>query len=71
MPFGLSNSPRVYFSRFIKFVFHALIHRGDLLVYLDDMMIATRKYTKYFTILEEVFQLVKKHNLQCFFFFWF
>ncbi|CAH1713532.1 unnamed protein product [Aphis gossypii] len=71
MPFGLTNSPRV-FSRFIQFVFHELIRRGDLLVYLDDMMIATRNYIEHFAILKEVFRLAAKHNLQfrldkCFF----
>lgn len=71
MPFGLTNSPRV-FGRFIQFVFHELIRRGDLLVYLNDMMIATQNYTEHFAILKEVFRLAAKHNLQfrldkCFF----
>jgi hypothetical protein len=63
MPFGLTNSPRV-FSRFIQFVFHELIRRCDLLVYLYDMMMTTQNYTEHFAILKEVFRLSAKHNLQ-------
>lgn len=63
MPFGLSNSPRV-FNRYIQFIFHDLIFRGELMVYLDDMMIATQTFTEHFKILNEVFRLATKHNLQ-------
>jgi len=61
MPFGLTNSPRV-FGRFIQFVFYELIRRGDLLVYLDDMMIATQNYTEHFAILKEVFRLAGQNT---------
>jgi hypothetical protein len=63
MPFGLSNSPRV-FNRYIRFIFHDLISRGDLLVYLDDMLIATRSFPEHFKILSEVFCLAAKHKLR-------
>jgi len=63
MPFGLSNSPRV-FNRYIQFIFHDLICRGDLLVYLDDMLIATQTFPEHFKILTEVFRLAAKHKLR-------
>lgn len=71
MPFGLTNSPRV-FNRFIQLIFSELIYQGDLLVYLDDIMIATKTYSEHYEILKKVFRLAKKYNLQfrldkCFF----
>ncbi|XP_050065898.1 uncharacterized protein LOC114124817 [Aphis gossypii] len=47
MPFGLSNSPRV-FNRYIQSIFHDLICRGKLLVYLDDLLIATQTFPEHF-----------------------
>lgn len=71
MPFGLTNSPRV-FNRYIQLIFHDLICRGKLMVYLDDMLIATQTFDEHFKILKEVFHLAAKHNLRfrlekCFF----
>lgn len=71
MPFGLTNSPRV-FNRFIQLIFRALISRGELLVYLDDLLIATETIPQHLTILKEVFVLAAKYGLQfrldkCFF----
>lgn len=63
MPFGLSNSPRV-FNRYIQFIFHDLICRGELLVYLDDMLIATQTVPEHFKILTEVFRIAAKHKLR-------
>lgn len=71
MPFGLTNSPRV-FNRFIQLIFRELISRGELLVYLDDLLIATETFPQHITILKEVFVLAAKYGLQfrldkCFF----
>ncbi|KAL4085336.1 hypothetical protein QTP88_012457 [Uroleucon formosanum] len=63
MPFGLSNSPRV-FNRYIQSIFHDLICRGKLLVYLDDLLIATQTFPEHFKILTEVFRIAAKHKLR-------
>jgi len=63
MPFWLSNAPRV-FNRYTQFIFHDLICRGDLLVYLDDMLIATQIFSEHFKILIEVFRLAAKYMLR-------
>ena len=40
MPFGLSNGPS-FFMRYIYAVFRPLIEKGEVLIYLDDILIAT------------------------------
>ena len=40
MPFGLTNAPRV-FQRFIYSIFEPLIRQSKVLLYLDDILIAT------------------------------
>jgi len=63
MPFGLTNSPRA-FNRFIQLIFRELISRGELLVYLDDLLIATETISQHLTILKEVYVLAAKYGLQ-------
>jgi len=63
MPFGLTKSSRV-FNRFIQLIFRELIKREELLVYLDDIMIATMTFSQHFDILKVVFRLAVKHDLQ-------
>jgi len=40
MPFGLTNAPRV-FQRFNNNIFNKLINDNKILLYLDDILIAT------------------------------
>jgi len=42
MPFGLKNSPPV-FMRYINLIFKDLIESGDILIYIDDIMIGSIK----------------------------
>jgi len=63
MPFGLTNAPRV-FQRFIHTIFDTLIREHKLLVYLDDILIATKDIDEHLAVLSELFELAGKNQLQ-------
>ena len=50
MLFGLTDAPRV-FQRYINTIFSDLIRKGQVLIYLDDILIATDTVEKYLNIL--------------------
>ena len=63
MPFGLTNAPRV-FQRYIYNIFRSMIAQNKILIYMDDIMIATEEMDEHLTILREVFQKAQHHNLR-------
>lgn len=63
MPFGLRNAPSV-FQRFVNSIFRKLIDSNQILIYMDDIMIATHDIEEHLSILNEVFQLIREHGLQ-------
>lgn len=63
MPFGLTNAPRV-FQRFVHAVFNPLIREHKLLLYLDDILVATESIHEHLAILSELFELAGKNQLQ-------
>ncbi|XP_018377468.1 PREDICTED: LOW QUALITY PROTEIN: uncharacterized protein K02A2.6-like [Trachymyrmex cornetzi] len=63
MPFGLTNAPRV-FQRFIHTVFERLVREHKILLYLDDILVATESLEEHFEILSELFELAGKSHLQ-------
>lgn len=62
MPFGLTNAPRV-FQRFINNVFAKLINDNKILLYLDDILIATENIKEHLEILTDVFQTAARNKL--------
>lgn len=50
MSFGLINAPRV-FQRYINIIFFDLIRKGQVLVYLGDILIATGTVEEHLNIL--------------------
>lgn len=71
MPFGLTNAPRI-FQRYLNEIFSDLVRRNEVLLYLDDFLIATQTIEEHLGILCKVFSLARRHNLQfrldkCFF----
>lgn len=46
MPFGLKNSPAV-FMRFVNTAFQNMIEQGKIIIYIDDILIATKTLQKY------------------------
>ena len=63
MPFGLKTAP----SRFQRFVNQALsevIRTGDVVVYLDDFLVASDTIEHHFKVLETVFRLLVENKLE-------
>lgn len=56
-PFGLCNAPSV-FQRYVFQVFSRLIRAGNVIVYMDDILIATDSIESHFKTLFEVFDLM-------------
>ncbi|XP_055913761.1 uncharacterized protein LOC129947273 [Eupeodes corollae] len=63
MPFGLKNAPSV-FQRYINNIFKELINSGKLLIYIDDLLVATETKEDHFSVLKEVLDVVSEHSLQ-------
>lgn len=62
MLFGLTNFPRVFY-RFIKLIFLEIINQGNLLVYLDNILIAIEYFPRHLEILKEFISLAAKYGL--------
>ncbi|KAL4100683.1 hypothetical protein QTP88_020717 [Uroleucon formosanum] len=56
MLFGLKNSPPV-FMRYINLIFKDLIESGEIPIFIDDIMIATKDIQSHFYILQKVLKL--------------
>ena len=62
MFFGLCNSPTT-FQTMMNHIFHDLINRGKVVVYMDDIMIFTKTLEEHRQIVREVLQLLKDNHL--------
>lgn len=62
MPFGLRNAPSV-FQRYINSIFRPLIDAKKILIYMDDILIATVTLDEHLQILKEVFAVIKENSL--------
>lgn len=58
MPFGLTNTPRV-FQRFVNEAFERLIRENKILLYLDDILVATENVDESLRILKGVFEVAR------------
>lgn len=56
MPFGLKNSPLI-FMRYINRIFKDLIVSGEILTFIDDILIVTRDINYHFNILGKMLQV--------------
>ena len=63
MPFGLKNSPAT-FMRFIHHAFQNLISDNKVIIYLDDILIATETVEKNLEILKEVYKILVDNVLE-------
>lgn len=63
MPFGLKIGPQ-RFQRFINAVMDELIKSGDVVVYLDDILIATKTLEDHFKVLTQVFLRLVRNKLE-------
>ena len=62
MPQGIVNAPST-FSRFMYKIFEKVLPKGYLLIYLDDLLIASRTVEEHMEHLDEVFKVLAEHKL--------
>lgn len=63
MPFGLCNGPGK-FQRYVNNIFSELIRAGKVIVYFDDIVIATKTLEEQLETLTHVFKLMNSSKLQ-------
>jgi len=63
MPFRLKNAP-ARFQRYVNEIFSDLIKSGNVIVYMDDILIATDTVGKHFETLDKVFHLLVQNLLE-------
>lgn len=63
MSFGLTDVPKV-FQRFIHDIFSDLIQQDKILLYVDDILIATKNIDDQLDILKEVFKRASQFGLK-------
>lgn len=63
MPFGLKNGPSV-FQRFISTILNDMIRQREIVVYMDDILIATFTPDQHLTILRKLFKRLVEFNLE-------
>ena len=62
-PYGLKNGTRV-FTRFINLIFDSLVRDGKILLFVDDILIATEDVHEDLEILKVVFELAGRARLE-------
>ena len=62
MYFGLMNSPAT-FQMMMDDIFEELISEGNVVVYLDDILIFTETLEEHWAIKQRVLELMRKHKL--------
>lgn len=63
MPFGLKNAP-ARFQRFVNDILNDLIRSGDVVVYMDDFLVATETIEKHLEVLDRIFRLLVENKLE-------
>ena len=63
MPFGLKNAPSV-FQRFISCILKDFVRNGQIIIYMDDILIATPDITQHLKILKEVLCCLAENSLE-------
>ena len=63
MPFGLKNGPSV-FQRFITDILRDMIEASEIVVYMDDILLATVGSENHFRLLEKLLTRLAAYNLE-------
>lgn len=63
MPFGLKISPQ-RFQRFINQAMNNLIKSGDVVIYMDDILVATRTFNDHIITIQKVFDTLVEKKLE-------
>ncbi|KAJ3559362.1 hypothetical protein NM688_g396 [Phlebia brevispora] len=64
MFFGLTNSPST-FQMFMNDIFRDMVLRGEVLIYLDDILIFSDDLNEHRKKVREVLKILRKHGLTC------
>jgi hypothetical protein len=62
MFFGLTNSPATFMTM-MNVIFHDLIMKGKIMVYINDILIFTETIEENISVTKEVLTLLTKHHL--------
>lgn len=63
MPFGLKNGPSV-FQRFINRILKPFVDKGKVIVYMDDILIASSDIDEHLALLSEVLRCIAINGLE-------
>lgn len=63
MPFGLKNAPSV-FQRFINKILKSFIDSGKIVVYIDDILLASENMDEHLALLSEVLRCIATNGLE-------
>ena len=63
MPFGLKTAPAT-FQRFMNSILEDEIKAGEVVVYMDDILIASETLDQHLTVLKRVFKLLVENKLE-------
>jgi len=63
MPFGLATGPSC-FSRFIQDIFSKFIRKKEIIVYFDDIMIATETIEEHLDLLDRILCVMRNRRLE-------
>jgi hypothetical protein len=63
MPFGLATGPSC-FSRFIQDIFNEFIRKKEIIVYFDDIMIATETIEEQLDLLDRILCVMRNRRLE-------
>lgn len=61
-PFGFCNSPSV-FMRYINLIFNHLIETGDVLCFMDNLLVTTTNFHDHIMVLQHVFEKMVENKL--------
>lgn len=63
MPFGLKNGPSV-FQRWITTIFRDMVEEGEIVIYIDDILIATHCQEEHLRILDKLLKRIVQSGLE-------
>jgi hypothetical protein len=63
LPFGLTNAP-ASFMRLMNAVLADFIAAGQVICYVDDILVSSATFTEHLELLAQVFQRLQEHNLK-------
>lgn len=63
MPFGLTNAPAT-FQRLMNAVLADFINDGDVICYVDDVLVASRTFSEHMDLLQRVFKRLQDSGLK-------